>query len=145
MGPLLDLAFKRRTGILELRRPAIELLGERFQFIAGFYADPLVEVASADARGAVMQCADRYRHSTREIEARECGQYQRRSEQRRGSLNRGIQRRIGLIDRQFDEDQPAERPDWSMHAQHGPTLDVVCHREPLRWRRGAFHASRPDL
>src|SRR6266566_1905543 len=71
MGPLLDLAFKGRVGIPELRRHAVELFAQCFQFVAGFYADLLVEVAAADARGAVMQRADRYRHATCEIKADE--------------------------------------------------------------------------
>src|SRR5258706_6061492 len=145
MGPLLDLAFERRVGILELRRHAIELFAQRLQFVAGLYADLLVEVAPADARGTIMQGADRYGHSTGEIEARECRQYESRNEQRRGSLNRGVKRRIGLTDRQFDKDQPAERPYRSMHAQHGPALDVVRHRWLLGWRRRAFSERRLDL
>src|SRR5258708_2750221 len=52
-GPLLDLAFERCVGILELRRHAIELLAKRLHFVPGPYADPLVKVAPADARGAI--------------------------------------------------------------------------------------------
>src|SRR5229473_2583800 len=83
MGPFFDLAFKRRVRILELRCHAVELIAQRLQFVARSYADPLVEAAPSDAHGPIMQGADRYHHSTCEIEARECRQYERCSEQRR--------------------------------------------------------------
>src|SRR5258708_3863974 len=145
MGPLLDLAFERCIRILELPSHAVELIAQRLQFIAGVNADPLVEIAAADADGTIAQCADRYDHSTREIEAGECRQYESRDEQRAGTSNRAVERCIGLIHGQLDKDQPFEQLDWSMHAQHFPAFDVVDHQGLLGWRRGAFRARSLDL
>src|SRR5207344_964812 len=82
MGPLLDLALEAGIGILQLRRHAVELLGERFELVSSFDRDPLVEIAAANARGASAYRLDRNDHPAREEQAgqegkREAGQQQR--------------------------------------------------------------------
>src|SRR6185437_3140028 len=51
-GTRLDLVFERRARAGELGRRVIQLVAERFQFVAGGNVDAMVEIAGTDARGA---------------------------------------------------------------------------------------------
>ena len=49
---LLDLLFQARIGFLQLPRHCVELIGERFELVAGLDGDALREVAATEACSA---------------------------------------------------------------------------------------------
>ena len=58
-GSLLDLLLEAAIGLLELRRHAIELVGERAQLVIARNLDPLVERTGADPRRRSLDRLDR--------------------------------------------------------------------------------------
>ncbi len=139
---LLDFALERSIRILKPGSHAVELIAESLELIAGSDRDALGEIAAADPRGTVPQGLDRHDHSAGKEQAGENRKYESGKEQRRGTYNRGIERRVGLLDRQLDKYQPAEQRYLGMRGQHLSALDVVRHWlvfrphcKPLRARR----------
>ena len=53
MRPLLDLLLQARVAFLKPPRHVVELVGQRFELVAGLDRDALLEVAGADLRGAL--------------------------------------------------------------------------------------------
>src|SRR5215510_1885224 len=49
MGAFLYLAFEARVGVLQLRRHAVELIGERLELVTGSDGNALAQVPAADA------------------------------------------------------------------------------------------------
>ena len=62
MGTLRNLLFQAGVGFLELAGHIIELIGERFQLVAGVDRDTLREIAGAEPGRALTQLPDRPQH-----------------------------------------------------------------------------------
>ena len=90
------------------------------------------EIAAADSAprsvGALRSGATIRRASTK---AGQNGEPERRSKQRAGAQDRGVDGCIGFRDRQFDKYQPAQRRDQP-HARQGPARPVCLRRVPER-------------
>src|SRR5439155_19210265 len=102
----LDFALERRIRILKSHGHAIELVAKHYQFIAGLDRNALGGVAAADPRGADAQRLNRHDHSAGKEQAGEKREHESAEEQRGGAQNRGVERRIGLLDWQLDKGQP---------------------------------------
>ena len=111
---------------MQLLQPAghvVELIGQRLDLVAGLDGDALAEIAepirAAPARNAWIGTTMR---RGRNMPAG------RRAPARRGAqsraLDRGIEGRVGLLDRRFDEDEPAERGDRRKGGEHLVALDI---------------------
>ena len=122
---VLDLLLELGVGLLELAGHVVELVGERLELVAGLDQDALVELAAADALGALAQRLDRHHHPSRQEHAGERREEQRPEEQDAGALDRFVERRIGLLDRQLDEDEPAQRRDARVGGEHLAALRVA--------------------
>src|SRR5215510_7881228 len=66
---LIDLALKRRKGILELGGHAVEVVAERLQLVVRFDVDTMIERAGSDSLSAKLQDANRGHHLAGEHEA----------------------------------------------------------------------------
>ena len=84
-GALLDALLQLGVGFLQIAGHAVELPGERFEFVAGMDLDAAVEIAGAEALGARRNRADRAGHAAR--------QHQREQGSRRASPTTSKQRR----------------------------------------------------
>ena len=118
VGALLDLAFERRVGALQLRRHVVELFAERLQLVAGLDGDAVVERARADAGGAGGERPDRHHHHAREKQRREQRQREAGQQDDRGTRDRGVERLIGLAFGNLHEHQPIERGRFGIRGQH---------------------------
>ena len=105
----LDFLLEVGVGLLQPSGHVVELIGQRLDFVAGLDGDALAEVAGAEAGGAGPQRLDRHHHAPRQEQAGGEGERQRAEEHQRGALERGIERRVGFLDRRLNEDVPAER------------------------------------
>ena len=124
-GALFHLAFQPRIELLQAASHLVELAGKSFQLVAGLDGDALTQVAAADAGRAGAEHPDRSDHATRQEHAGEHGEDQRRQQDHGQALERGPERRIGLLERQLDEHLPAERRHRGGCRQHAPPVDVV--------------------
>ncbi len=125
MRALLDLLLEAGVGFLQPSGHVVELVGQQFELVAGLDRDALLEIAAADLRRALAQLLDRNDHLAGEEQAGEEGQHQAAHQQIARPLDRFVERRIGLVDRQLDEHQPAQRQDRRMRGQHLAALHVV--------------------
>ncbi len=71
------------------------------------------------------QCLDRYHHAPGEEHAGAEGERERSKEDQTGPLKRGIKRRVGLLDRRFDEHQPTKRSDRRRRGEHLAAFNVL--------------------
>ena len=117
-GAGFDLSFQVGVGVLQPSGHVVELVGERLELVAGLDRDALAQVAAADARGAGLQGLDRPHHLARQEHAGKNGQAERRQQDQAGALDRRVETRIGLVARQLDEHQPAERSNRGIGRQH---------------------------
>ncbi len=123
-GPLLNLVLQVGVGFLQPRAHVVELIGEAFEFVAGFDRNALGEIAAADTLGADAQRLDRPDHAPRQKYPGEHRE-DRRTQQHDGkALQRRIERRVGLLHRQFDKHRPAQRRDRRGCRQHLLPLDI---------------------
>ena len=141
MRALLDLVFQVRIGLLQLASHVVELVGQRFDFVATFDADALAEVAATDARRAGSQDLDRHHHApgqehTGDKRKRHCAE-----QDVTGAQDRAIKRSIRFFDRRLDKHEPAERIDWRKRRQHLMAANIVRfpHRLARRSTAGAAH------
>jgi hypothetical protein len=77
-----------------LRRHAVELIGERFEFVPGSNGYALSEVTAADARRTGAQGLNRNHHPARKKEAGEESEGETRQQQRPGALDRRPERGV---------------------------------------------------
>ncbi len=140
-GAHLHLALEARIGFLQAVRHVVELVGEPLELVAGLDRDALAEVAAADALRAGPQHLDRDDHAAGEEEPGEKGQHQPAEHDEAGPLDRVVERGIGLLDRQLDEDEPAQRRHRRIGAQHLAAVKVLR----LLHRTGLPRARRRDL
>ena len=123
--PLLDLVLQVGIGFLQPRAHVVELVGEAFEFVAGLDRNALGEIAAADALGAGAQGLDRADHAPGQENPGQHREDRRRQQHDGQPLQRQIQRRVGLLHRQFDKHRPAERRDRRGSRQHLLALDVL--------------------
>ena len=102
-GSLLDLALQPGVGVFQALRHLVELARQRFQLVAGFDLDAMLELTGADARCAFLNLQNRLHQSPRERSARDNGDKQGHQEQTNGSPQRGIERRERFRQRLLDE------------------------------------------
>ena len=108
-------------GLLRIARPQQRLenhLVDRKNLLSG--AAGVIEIEPHRPR--LIGCAERGRGKEQAGEKRE---HESAEEQRGGAQNRGVERRIGLLDWQLDKDQPVERGHSCTRAQHLSALDVL--------------------
>ena len=74
---LFNLLFEARIGFLQLPRHGVELVGERFELVAGLDGDALAEVAAAEPCGTCPQRLDRADHAAGEKHPGEHGNEKR--------------------------------------------------------------------
>src|SRR4029453_7366641 len=86
----LDLALERGMGILQLGRHAVELVTQRLKLVAGPDRDPLIEIATSEARRAVTQGFDRYHHAARQEGTSQTREANRHEHQHARTQDRGI-------------------------------------------------------
>ena len=116
--------FQVDVRFLQPARHVVELVGQRLDFVAGLDRDALAKVAGAEAGSAGAQGLDRHHHAAREKQAGGEGERQRAEEHQRGALDGGIERRVGLLDRRFHENVPAERRDRRRSGENLVAFDV---------------------
>lgn len=97
--PLLDLAFERRIGLLQLHRHAVELIAQGFKFVSGLDDNAFGQIAVADLRRTFAQRSDRHHHSAGQEKASEKCNGQRSQQENSRTDQRLVERRIGLFDR----------------------------------------------
>ncbi len=105
--------------------------------IAGLDRDALGQIARADARGAGAQRLDRHHHAAGEKHAGDEGEQGARRAARSRCAGSTIKRRIGFLDRRFDEHEPAERMHRRIGGQHLVAADVVGFLHVLAAAAGA--------
>ncbi len=132
MGALLDLLFQAGVGFLQLARHVVELIRQPFELVAGLDRDALRQIAPADARGARLQRLDRADHAAGEKHPGEHGKTERAQEHEAEPLQRRVKRGIGLLGRELDEHQPAERRHRRIGGQHLAPFDVLRFLHRLR-------------
>ena len=120
-----DLALEVGVGFLQPAGHVVELVGERLDLVAGLDGDALAEVSAAEAGGAGAQRVDRHHHTPGEEHAGGKRQRERAEKDEPGALQRGIERRVGLLHRRFDENEPAKGRDRRRSDQHLVSGDVV--------------------
>ena len=96
---LLDLLLEVALRILQPRGGVVELLGERLELVAGADVDAVIELALADARGALLQQADRRDHPAGQRDARQHREQQAQRQHDDAARRRGAQRGEGVLDR----------------------------------------------
>ena len=127
----LDLLLQTGIGFLQTPGHIVELVGKRLQFVARLDRDALVEIATADARGARPQCLDRADHAAGEKHPgedrkAECGQQHKRE-----PLQSRVKRRIRLLGWQLHEDQPIERHHGRIGGEDLMSFDVLAFLDRL--------------
>ena len=105
---------------------------QALQFVTGAQVDLMIETSSADARGPLLQLADRPGHTTR----KQIGERQRKSragdQQQAGAPKRRADRAVSLGSRLFDEGGPIWARDTGGGRQYRAipgieaTYDFVC-------------------
>ena len=103
----------------------VELLGQALEFVARLDLDALVELASADALGALLQCMDRPHQRAREEEALGGRQQQAAHQQQHQPHDGLVQRRQRLGARRLDEHRPVERRNARVGREHLRAGQVV--------------------
>src|SRR5262245_27710517 len=96
---LLDPPLERRIGSLELRSHVVELLAQDLEFVAGLDGDTLAQITTPNSRCASLERFNRADHPTRKQEASDDGKPKRGKEQCAGTVDRSINRCVGLRDR----------------------------------------------
>ena len=127
-GALLDLLLEARVGLLELRRHAIELLGERAQLVAARSLDPLVERTRADSRCRSLDGLDRPDEPAGEEDAGGDRQEEEHEQEQRGAPDGRLERRERLAQRFLDEDEPAQRLHRLKGAEHLRPIRIASGR-----------------
>ena len=123
-GAVIDLALKACIGLLEIGGHGVELVGQRFELVAGTHHDLLVQVAGTDLRRAGLQRADRLHHAPRQEHAGEHRQEQGGEQHAERAVEGFKQRLEGLLARYFDHHQPVERGNARERHQHGFAVAV---------------------
>ena len=126
-GALLDALFKLGVGFLQIARHAVELPGERFEFVAGIDLDAAAEIAGAEAFGARRNRVDRAGHAARQNQREKDRRHQPAGQQDAGAQRRAVERRERLAERRLDKDAPAERRDRRVRAEHLLAGEVFRH------------------
>ena len=126
--PQRHLALEVRIGFLQAASHLVELIGERFELVAGTDRNALAEIAAADPRRAGREHPDRPDHAPRQQQPGEktLGSQPPRAAPRpsaRLKLYRAAHRSFG--DRQLDEQEPAER-ERSAHRAVNTSRPRVC-------------------
>ena len=83
------------------------------------------QVAAADALRASAQHLDRHHHAAGQEQAGHERQSKPCKHYGAGTCDRIVERRIGFLDRQFDEYEPAQRRDRSIGGEHLAAIDVL--------------------
>ena len=130
-----DFLLQVGVGFLQPAGHVVELIGEALDFVAGLDGDALAQVARADARRSGAQRLDRHHHAPHQEHAGGEGKRQRTEKDETGPLDRRIERRVGLVDRRFDENVPAERRNRRRGGEHLVALDVLGFADLLARRR----------
>ena len=104
---LVDLALQAGIGFAQLRRHAVELVGESLQLVAGAHLDLLVEIARADAPRAFVEGVRIGRTMPRARRDRaDGGRESEPASSSPGAQDRRVQRGVNLRDRLLDEHLP---------------------------------------
>src|SRR6516164_3355402 len=133
VGALLDLLFQAGIGFLQLPRHGVELFCKRFELVPSLDGDALAEVAATEACGTQPQRLDRADHPAGEKHPSEHGDEKRGQQHEAQTLESRVERRIGLLGRQLDEHQPAERRHSRISGEHPAPLDILRFLHRLRW------------
>ncbi len=131
------------VGLLEPRRHAIELVGERSQLVAARDLDPLVERAGADLRRRSLDRLDRPDEPPGEQDAG--GDRQQQEERPAGTRSppdRRLEGRERLAQRLLDEDPPAERGRSSGTRSTPSPVVIASDRRPRRRTAAGLRRAR---
>jgi hypothetical protein len=101
VGALLNLLFQAGMRLLQLACHGIELMGEGLELVPGLDGNALGEITAAQAGGAAPQGLDRADHSASKEHPGEDGKTQRSQKHEPQTLQRRVERRIGLLGRQL--------------------------------------------
>jgi hypothetical protein len=123
-GSDLNLPFKIGVRFLQLTGHVVELIGERLELVAGSNRNSLRQIAAADPGGARAQPLDGDDHALRKQHAGQTRKPKRADKYESRPLDRSVKWRVGLVDRELDEHQPAERLDRRIGREHLPAFDV---------------------
>ena len=118
------LALKPGIGFLEIGGHGVELIGQRFEFVAAAHHDLLVKVAGANLRRTGLQGADRLHHAPRQDEAGEHCDRQGGEQDDKGAVQGFQQRFKRLRTRHLDHHQPVQRRDACERGQHRLAVTV---------------------
>jgi hypothetical protein len=105
---------------------SLKLVGQRLQLVTGLDGDLLGQVTAADAGGARPQRLDRADHAAGEKHPGQNGNGESGQQHQGEPLQGGVKRRIGLLGRQLDEHQPAERRHRRIGGEHFVSFDVLA-------------------
>ena len=108
---VLDFLLQPRVRLAQLRGHAVELVGQRLEFVAGPDVDFLVELALADLLRAFLQRADRPHHAAREPPGSQRREQQAGDDEHARAHDGRIERGVNLRHRLLDEHLPAQRLD----------------------------------
>lgn len=103
----------------------VELVRKTLELVAGLDRDALGEIAAADPLGTDAQRLDRPDHAAREENPGQHREDRGDEQHERETLQGGVERRVGLLDRQLDEHGPVQRLDRGRCGQHTLSLDVA--------------------
>ena len=131
----LDLVFELGVGGPQIEGHAVELVRQAFELVAGADVEAAVEIARADPRGALLHLADGAGHAPSEEQGDEGRSGEPQPQQDHAAQCRAVERCVGLAQRHLDKDQPTERRDHRVRAQHRAVVAVARDRYRRRGRR----------